>query len=282
MEDIHSIQDAINKKAGRNLGSSILVSAAIVGLVFGSLAIHPALFALLVTVALMVAIRELNHVYRTGGVEIPDWLLILTVPITIGAAYFGKISLLAVAMAFVTTNVMVIMMFLNPKDYVKRATAAVFAIFYIPFLGGFLVLLSHHNNSIARILTLVVLTSCNDTFAYISGVLFGRHLLAPHISPKKTWEGLIGSVVATTVGASLVFHYSLHRHWWLGAILGLMAVATATCGDLIESAMKRDLHVKDMSNLLPGHGGILDRLDSILFTAPTVWAVLELVNRYKI
>lgn len=282
MADIHSISSAINKRAGRNLGSSILVSAAIVSLVFGTLAIHPAIFALLVALALMIAIRELNHVYRTGGVVIPDWLVIASVPITIVAAWYGDISLLAVAMAFVTTNVMVILMFLNPKDFVKRSTAAVFAIFYIPFLGGFLVLLAHHENALARIFTLVVLTSCNDTFAYLFGILFGRHYLAPHISPKKTWEGLIGSVLATTVGASLVFHYSLHRHWWLGAILGLMAVATATCGDLIESAMKRDLHVKDMSNFLPGHGGILDRFDSILFTAPTVWAVLELVNRYKI
>ncbi len=282
MADIHSISSAINKRAGRNLGSSILVSAAIVSLVFGTLAIHPAIFALLVALALMIAIRELNHVYRAGGVVIPDWLVIASVPITIVAAWYGDISLLAVAMAFVTTNVMVILMFLNPKDFVKRSTAAVFAIFYIPFLGGFLVLLAHHENALARIFTLVVLTSCNDTFAYLFGILFGRHYLAPHISPKKTWEGLIGSVLATTVGASLVFHYSLHRHWWLGAILGLMAVATATCGDLIESAMKRDLHVKDMSNFLPGHGGILDRFDSILFTAPTVWAVLELVNRYKI
>ena len=282
MEDIHAIQDAINKRAGRNLGSSIVVSATIIVLVFGSLAINPAIFAVLVAIALMIAIRELNHAYRTGGVLIPDWLLVASVPITIGAAWFGKISLLAVAMAFVTTNVMVILMFLNPADFVKRSTAAVFAIFYIPFLGGFLVLLAHHEDSIARILTLVVLTSCNDTFAYLSGVLFGKHPLAPHISPKKTWEGLIGSVAATTVGASLVFHFALHRHWWLGALIGLMAVVTATCGDLIESAMKRDLHIKDMSNFLPGHGGILDRLDSILFTAPAVWAVLELVNRYKL
>jgi phosphatidate cytidylyltransferase len=282
MDDIHAIHDAINKKAGRNLGSSIIVSATIIALVFGSLAVKPAAFALLVTIALMIAIRELNHAYKAGGVLIPDWILIASVPITIGAAWFGKISLLAVAMAFVTTNVMVLLMFLNPADFVKRSTAAVFAIFYIPFLGGFLVLLAHHDDSIARILTLVVLTSCNDTFAYLSGVLFGRHRLAPHISPKKTWEGLIGSVIATTLGASLVFHFALHRHWWLGALLGLMAVATATCGDLIESAMKRDLQIKDMSNFLPGHGGILDRLDSILFTAPTVWAVLELVNRYKL
>jgi phosphatidate cytidylyltransferase len=282
MEEISAINDAINKRAGRNLGSSILVSLAIIGLVFGSLAINPAIFAVLVTVALMIAIRELNHAYRTGGVQIPDWLLVASVPITIAAAWFGKVSLLAIALAFVTTNAMVILMFLNPGDFVKRSTAAVFAIFYIPFLGGFLVLLAHHDDAVARIFTLVVLTSCNDTFAYLSGVLFGRHYLVPEISPKKTWEGLAGSIVATTVGASLVFHFALHRHWWLGALIGLMAVATATCGDLIESAMKRDLHIKDMSNFLPGHGGILDRLDSILFTAPAVWAVLELVNRYKV
>jgi phosphatidate cytidylyltransferase len=282
MEDIHSLHESINKKAGRNLGSSILVSAAIITLVFGSLAINPAIFAVLVTVALMIAIRELNHAYRIGGVIIPDWMLVIAVPLTIAAAWFGKVSLLAIALAFVTTNVMVLLMFLDPVDFVKRSTAAVFAIFYIPFLGGFLVLLAHHDDAVARILTLVVLTSCNDTFAYIFGVLFGKHYLAPHISPKKTWEGLIGSVIATTVGASLVFHYSLHRHWWLGTMIGLMAVATATCGDLIESAMKRDLHIKDMSNFLPGHGGILDRLDSILFTAPAVWAVLELVNHYKL
>jgi phosphatidate cytidylyltransferase len=282
MDDIHSINEAINKRAGRNLGSSILVSAIIIGLVFGTLAVSPAIFAVLVTIVLMIGIRELNHAYRAGGVVIPDWILVASVPITTCATWFGNVSLLAIAMAFVTTNVMVYLMFLDPVDFVKRSTAAVFAIFYIPFLGGFLVLLAHHENSVARIFTLVVLTSCNDTFAYLSGVLFGRHYLAPHISPKKTWEGLIGSIVATTIGATLVFHFALHRNWWLGTLLGLLAVATATCGDLIESAMKRDLRIKDMSTLLPGHGGILDRLDSILFTAPTVWAVLELVNRYQL
>lgn len=281
MADIHSIHSAINKRAGRNLGTSIAVSLAIAALVFGSIAINPALFAVLVGLALMLGIRELNHAYRTGGVLIPDWLLVATVPVTVTAAWFGNISLLAVVLVMVATNAVVILMFLNATDFVKRSTAAVFAVFYIPFLGGFLILLAHHQNSLARIFTLVVLTSCNDTFAYFAGVLFGKHPLAPHISPKKTWEGLIGSIIATTVGASLVFHYALHRHWWLGALIGLMAVGTATCGDLIESAMKRDLHIKDMSNFLPGHGGILDRLDSILFTAPAVWAVLELVNRYS-
>jgi phosphatidate cytidylyltransferase len=113
-------------------------------------------------------------------------------------------------------------------------------------------------------------------------VLFGKHPLAPHISPKKTWEGLAGAVAATTLGASLVFHFALHDHWWIGALLGVLGVVTATCGDLIESALKRDLKIKDMGSILPGHGGILDRVDSLLFTAPSVWFVFELIQHFKL
>ena len=112
------------------------------------------------------------------------------------------------------------------------------------------------------------------------GVLFGRHPLAPTISPKKSWEGFAGSIVFTFLGGALSFHYLLHLHWWIGAVIGLMVVITATSGDLIESAMKRDLSLKDMGSILPGHGGILDRLDSVLYTAPALWLALELIRRY--
>jgi phosphatidate cytidylyltransferase len=112
------------------------------------------------------------------------------------------------------------------------------------------------------------------------GVLFGKHPLVPVISPKKSWEGLIGSIVFTVIGGSLAFKYIMEMQWWIGAIVGLMIVFTATCGDLIESAMKRDLHLKDMGTLLPGHGGILDRLDSVLISAPALWLALELVKRW--
>ena len=128
-------------------------------------------------------------------------------------------------------------------------------------------------------MTFVVLVGCNDTFAYLTGVLFGKHTLAPKISPKKTWEGLIGSVLFTTAGGAIAFHYIMDSHWWLGALAGLMTVFTATSGDLIESAMKRDMSLKDMGSLLPGHGGILDRLDSVLFSAPALWLALEIVRR---
>ena len=162
----------------------------------------------------------------------------------------------------------------------QSATATTFSLLYLPFLGGFLILLAKPSTGLERVMTFVVLVGCNDTFGYIVGVLFGKHPLVPIISPKKSWEGLIGSLVFTVIGGSLAFTYIMEMQWWIGAIVGLMIVFTATCGDLIESAMKRDLHLKDMGTLLPGHGGILDRLDSVLISAPALWLALELVKRW--
>jgi phosphatidate cytidylyltransferase len=129
-------------------------------------------------------------------------------------------------------------------------------------------------------MTFVVLVGCNDTFGYIVGVLLGKHPLVPTISPKKTWEGLIGSTIFTVLGGCLAFYYIMDMQWWIGIVVGLMIVFTATCGDLIESAMKRDMSLKDMGSLLPGHGGMLDRLDSVVLSAPAMWLALELVKRY--
>lgn len=282
MEDFHSINESINQKAGRKLLPSILVSLSILGIVFGALKINTNIFMVFVWVAMLLANREIVRAYSRGGIQIPLSVLLIANTGLLAAAWWGKVSGLAVATAFAIPNVMVSILVISSKDFVKRSTAAVFAIFYIPFLAGFILLLAKGTNPIGKIFTLVVLVSCNDTFAYFSGVLFGKHPLAPHISPKKTWEGLIGALVATTVGASLVFHFVLHDHWWLGAIIGVMGVITATCGDLIESAVKRDLQIKDMGSILPGHGGILDRVDSLLFTAPAVWFVFELIKHYKL
>ncbi len=282
MDDLHSLNEAINKRAGRKLLPSILVSITILVLVFGLLAIQPILFAALVLLAVIMGQRELNHAYRAGGITIPDWPLTLGSIVLSVATWFGGVSGLAVATAFVIPNILILLLVTNPADFVKRSTAATFSIFYVPFLAGFITLIAHSDDPVGRILVLVVLVACNDTFAYLFGVLFGKHHLAPHISPKKTWEGLIGSLVACSVGGALVFALWTNQHWYLGALLGLMGVATSTFGDLIESAMKRDLHIKDMGAILPGHGGILDRIDSVLFTGPTVWFVLELIKHFKL
>jgi len=282
MDDLHSINDAINKRAGRKLLPSILVSLALLAIIFGTLKLNPVVFAILVGVVVVLAIREIARAYKTGGIELPGLPLYIASAGILFATWIGHIEGLSVALAVAIPNVMVFLLILTEKDFVKRSTAAVFAIFYIPFLAGFVLLLAHDKHPIDKIFTLVVLVSFNDTFAYFSGLLFGKHLLAPHVSPKKTWEGLIGAIIATTIGTALVFNYVLDDHWWLGALVGILGVITATCGDLIESAVKRDLRIKDMGTILPGHGGILDRVDSLLFTAPSVWFVFELIQHYKL
>ena len=282
MDDISSINQAINQRAGRKLIPSILVSVAILAVVFGALKINPFIFAIFVWLVLLLAMQEMLRAYKSGGIDIPLFPLLVATTGLFGATWFGKIEGLAVSLAIAIPNAMVYLLLLSPKDFLKRSTAAVFAIFYIPFLAGFVLLLAHSPKPISKIFTLVVLVGFNDTFAYFSGLLFGKHPMAPGISPKKTWEGLAGAIIATTIGASLVFVYVLDDRWWLGAIVGVMGVITATCGDLIESAVKRDLGIKDMGVILPGHGGILDRLDSLLFTAPSVWFVFELIQHFKL
>jgi phosphatidate cytidylyltransferase len=282
MDDFHSLNAAINAKAGRKLGPSILVSIAILATVFLTMSYAKFLFAIVAWIAIGLAARELTSAYKAGGIALPVNAILIALTAILGAAWFGRVSSLAVAMAITIPTLLVYILFKNPKDFVRNSTAAAFAIFYLPFLAGFILLLANDKDGLARIFTLVVLVSCNDTFAYIFGVLFGKHPLAPNISPKKTWEGLIDSIIATTIGSALVFEFALEHNWWIGAAIGLVAVITATCGDLIESAVKRDLAIKDMGSILPGHGGILDRIDSVLFTGPAVWFALELIKHFKL
>ena len=282
MDDFHSLNEAINARAGRKFGPSILVSLSILAVVFLSISFAKILFAIFVWIAILLAARELIRAYQVGNIEIPSRAISIAVTVLLASAWFGRVSGLAVAIAIAIPCVLVYILFKDPKDFVRKSTASAFAIFYLAFLGGFILLLAHDKDGLARIFTLVVLVSCNDTFAYIFGVLFGKHPLAPHISPKKTWEGLIGSIIATTIGSALVFQYALNHTWWIGAGIGLVAVVTSTCGDLIESAVKRDLSIKDMGTILPGHGGILDRIDSVLFTGPAVWFALEFIKHFNL
>jgi phosphatidate cytidylyltransferase len=196
------------------------------------------------------------------------------------ATWNGNTEGLAVSAGLTIPILMFTLLIISQKDFIKRSTSAVFITFYLAVLGGFILLLANHPDGDARIFALVALIACNDTFAYIAGVLIGKHKLAPSISPKKSWEGLIGGAIAAVIGGAFIFNSLFETVWYVGAAIGLMTVVTATCGDLIESAIKRDLAIKDMSNLLPGHGGIMDRLDSALFTAPAVWFAIELINRY--
>jgi phosphatidate cytidylyltransferase len=280
MDDLHSINDAINRRAGRKLGPSILVSLSLVAIVWASLAFEPIFFAALVTLAVCLGIREIARAFAQVETNISTNALI-TVAIGLSlATWLDGVEGLAVATAVALPLLLINLLRKGPEGFVRSATATTLALIYLPFLAGFLILLGHDEKGLERVMTFVILVGCNDTFGYFVGVLIGKHPMAPKISPKKSWEGLVGSIVFTTLGGSLMFHYVLDIHWHLGAIVGLLIVLTATSGDLIESAMKRDLHLKDMGSLLPGHGGILDRLDSVLLSAPALWLTLELVQRY--
>ena len=279
MSDLHSINEAINKRAGRKLLPSIGVGIFLILLVWLSLSTYRALFAVLVAVAVLLGIREINRAFRATDINLPLWAL-ATASIGLSAAtWLGGVSGLAVATAISFPCLLVILLPRGTENFVRTASASTLALIYLPFLAGFLILLARPHNGLERVMTLVVLVGCNDTFAYLTGVLIGKHPLAPKISPKKTIEGLIGSVIFTVIGGAVAFNYILGLDWWLGAIAGILTVFTATSGDLIESALKRDMAIKDMGTLLPGHGGIMDRLDSVLFAAPALWLALEIVRR---
>ena len=156
----------------------------------------------------------------------------------------------------------------------RDAAAATFATAYIPFMAGFVMLMLAEQDGAKRVGLFVLLVVASDTGGYTAGVLAGRHALAPSVSPKKTWEGLAGSVVlASAVGAAGML-WAFEASPLIGVALGVAAVLTATLGDLAESLLKRDLALKDMGSLLPGHGGVLDRIDAMLLTAPLVHLML--------
>ena len=281
MSDFQSINEAINKKAGRKLGPSIVVSLSLIALVWFALAYHREIFAVVVAVAVLFGIREIVRAFGARDIYISVVSLAAGALGLTYATWNGGVAGLAIATAIAIPLLLIQLLTKGPEGFVQSATATTFSLLYLPFLAGFLILLARPNNGLERVMTFVVLVGCNDTFGYAVGVLLGKHPLVPTISPKKSWEGLIGSLVFTVLGGSLSFAYILSMDWWIGAVVGLMIVFTATCGDLIESAMKRDLQLKDMGSLLPGHGGILDRLDSVLISAPALWLALELVKRWQ-
>jgi phosphatidate cytidylyltransferase len=161
--------------------------------------------------------------------------------------------------------------------YLRDVTASVFTAAYVPLFAAFASLLVEPKDGADRVLCFLIAVVCSDTGGYAAGVLFGKHPMAPSISPKKSWEGFAGSMLTGVVGGALSVQLLLHSHWWLGVPFGAALVVSATGGDLVESLIKRDLRIKDMGNLLPGHGGVMDRMDSLLPSAVASWLLLTLL-----
>ena len=278
MSDLHAINEAINKRAGRKLFTSLFIALILLAIIFTSMALLPVAFALVVALAFAISIHELIGAYRGSGIYPPGSLLIISGLSLYGVAWWQGSKGLLLALPIAAIINLVWLLKKGPGEFASRASATLLTLIYLGFLPSFIFLLARDSDGFALISLLVILVGVNDTFAYIAGVLLGRHKMAPLLSPKKSWEGFFGGLVATVVASAIAFHYLLERSWWVGALMGVFGVLAATFGDLIESAFKRDFGIKDMSSFLPGHGGMLDRLDSATVTAPALWIFLELTR----
>ncbi|MFJ5142404.1 phosphatidate cytidylyltransferase [Streptomyces sp. NPDC088707] len=261
------------KSAGRNLGAAIGVGVGLGAVIIASLYVWAPAFVGVIAVAVVVGLWELtSRLQERKGIKAP------LVPLAVGGAAMVVAGYVRgpegawVAMALTALAVLIWRMTEPPEGYLKDVTAGVFAAFYVPFLATFVALMLTADDGPERVLTFLVLTVVSDTGAYAIGWRFGRHKLAPRISPGKTREGLLGAVTFAMAAGALCMQFMIDDGiWWQGLLLGLAVATSATLGDLGESMIKRDLGIKDMGTLLPGHGGIMDRLDSLLPTAPVVW-----------
>ncbi|MEU1006101.1 phosphatidate cytidylyltransferase [Streptomyces tibetensis] len=266
------------KSAGRDLSAAIGVGVGLGVVIVASLFVVKAVFVGVVAVAVVVGLWELTkRLEERKGIRAPIVPLALGGAAMVVAGYVRGAEGAWVAMALTTLAVLVWRMTEPPEGYLRDVTAGVFAAFYVPFLATFVSMMLTADDGPQRVLTFLLLTVVSDTGAYAVGWRFGRHKLAPRISPGKTREGLLGAVSFAMVAGALCMQFLIDDGaWWQGLVLGLAVAVTATLGDLGESMIKRDLGIKDMGTLLPGHGGIMDRLDSLLPTAPVVWLLLVL------
>ncbi len=264
-------------RAGRDLPIAIGVGLGLLVAVGASLLVRKEVFIGFVALACGAALWELAHAVRRRGISLPlTPLLVGTVGILVSAYTSGPEALLVAFL--LTAGGVVVWRALDGSgpEALRDAATATFATAYIPFMGGFVMLMLAAPDGVARVALFILLSVASDTGGYIAGVLLGKHPLAPTVSPKKTWEGMAGSLLLACAVGAIGISFALDAPWYVGVGLGVAAVLTSTLGDLSESLLKRDLELKDMGTLLPGHGGVLDRIDSMLLTAPLAYIVLLL------
>lgn len=284
---------ASSSKAGRNLPAAIVVGLALLIAVLAGLFVWPLGFVLVGTAAGVLGVWEVFRALQTRRTNIP------IVPVLVGAvaipfsAFFGGQEAQLFALIASAAAVLLWQSLERAEGAVTNVVGGVFVLLWIPFFVGFAVLPLHDTglsspplglwpgltvpHSVLQLVLTLLLVVANDTFGYIVGASLGRHPMAPKISPKKSWEGFGGSVAGAIVIGVLCTVFLLGRPWWVGVILAVAMVGAATAGDLAESMVKRELGIKDMSSILPGHGGMMDRLDSLLFGVPIAYILFSLL-----
>lgn len=265
-------------RAGRNLPAAIGVGLVMLGLVLAGLFLFEPLLVALIVVLAGVGSWEVARATTHAKTSVPLVPLFLASAMLPVSAIWGGLE----AMGFTYMICLVIALLVRLTEGLKGAAASVmssvFIISWVPLLLSFALLILEEPNGQWLIATILLLAVSNDTFGYIVGVLFGKHPMAAKISPKKSWEGFAGSMLGSMAVGALAMHFWLDMPWWTGVILAFFTTIAATTGDFSESMIKRELGIKDMSNLLPGHGGIMDRLDSVVFVVPLGYLISHLLT----
>jgi phosphatidate cytidylyltransferase len=274
-------------RAGRNLPAAIGVGVVLGAWVIVSLLLFKPAFVALIALALVLGSVELyqalrRHLQMTAAI-VP--IAVGTVAISTGSYLAGRqnpvvFSSSSVLLASLALTVLAALIWRLPQGapgFVQDMSASLGIIAYVPLLGSFAPLMLAGEHGAARVVTFLLIVVMNDVGGYAAGALFGKHQMAPKISPKKSWEGFAGSVFFGIAAGVLMAIYGLKVPFWVGILLGVGLVAAGTCGDLVESMIKRDLGIKDMSSFLPGHGGVMDRLDSLLLAAPVAWLIMYIL-----
>lgn len=264
-------------KAGRDLPAAIAVGVLLIVVVFVGLFFLPLAFVAMVAVFAVVGCWEVARAFTRSGVEVPLVPLAVAGVLLPFSAYYGGLEAMGFAL---TGSVLLIMLWRiveGPGKALSSIMASLLILGWVPLLISFAILLFNQEDGALKLATLLLLVISNDTFGYLVGAFFGKHPMAPKISPKKSWEGFAGSVAGAMVVGVLAAVFLLDQPWWIGLVLAVALVGASTAGDLSESMLKRELGIKDMSNILPGHGGVMDRLDSVTFAVPVMYFLSILI-----
>ncbi len=262
-------------RAGRDLPAAIGVGVGLVAMILASLFLLKPTFIVIVAVAIGLGMIEITRAFKTAGILVPIVPVLTGAAVMMAVAYPEGVEASAVAMALTVIGTLIWRLADGAEGFVRDTSAALFILSYLPLMAIFAILMLAEADGAWRIVAFILVTVASDVGGYAAGVFFGKHPMAPTISPKKSWEGFAGSMVVGMIAGTAVVMYPLDGRWWVGLILGAAAVVMATMGDLSESLIKRDLGIKDMGNLLPGHGGIMDRLDSLVAVAPIAWLIMN-------
>jgi phosphatidate cytidylyltransferase len=278
---VRATNDKINARTGRPLIRAIAVGLILGGALLVSLVLVKELYMVFAAALIGFTSYELASALRFAGRDVPRLPTVVVAVALVPASFYWLdaghwyVTLAGIAVLSIWRIVELVRPShrVAPIELLKDLAAGAFIMAYVAFMGAFTVLLTAQDGGQWWTLAFLIVVVAVDTGAYATGVAFGKHPMAPTISPKKTWEGFAGSVAAAVIAGVLLSIFMLHQPWWVGVILAVTIVATATSGDLAESLIKRDLGIKDISTWLPGHGGFLDRVDSALLSAAAAYAL---------